>query len=271
MADTTLVALYDDAATARRALAEIMAAGHHRERFWISDPSYASEQAVTQDPRLQGLAREFATPSRRVPALTSLGVPQHDADLYAEGVRRGGTLLVGELPSSKAEEVHDIVERHNPADIEARRERYRTAGWSNYDAGPDYSPEQAAEERIPLMEEQVEIGKRQHENRVRVRTFVRETPIDKDVTLHQERVVIERRPVQPDARDVAASSSSFEEHTHEFVERNEEAVVNKEARVREELVVRKEETDRTERIHDTARRTEADVAGERKDRTDDTP
>ncbi|HEV7369911.1 YsnF/AvaK domain-containing protein [Arenibaculum sp.] len=270
MADTTLVALYDDAETARRALTEIMAAGHHRERFWISDPSYASERAVTQDPRLQSLAREFATPSRRVQALTSLGVPQHDANVYAEGVRRGGTLLVGELPSSEAEEAHDIIERHNPADIDARHERYRAAGWSNYDASPDYSPEQAAEERIPLMEEQVEVGKRQRENRVRVRTFVRETPVDKDVTLHQERVVIERRPVERDTRD-AQAASSFEEHTHEFVERNEEAVVDKEARVREELVVRKEETDRTERIHDTVRRTDAEVANERKDRTDDTP
>lgn len=268
MADTTLVALYDDAEAARRALADIIAAGHSRERFWISDSSYTSE-SVPADPRLQGLTRDFSTPSRRVQALTLLGVPQRDADLYAEGVRRGGTLLIGELPASEAEEAHDIIERHNPADIDARQERYRAAGWSGYDASPDYSPEQAAEERIPLMEEQVEIGKRQRENRVRVRTFVRETPIDEDVTLHQERVVIERRPVERDARDVP--EASFEEHTHEFVERTEEAVVGKTARVREELVVRKEEADRTERIHDTVRRTEAEVADERKDRTDDAP
>jgi stress response protein YsnF len=51
-----------------------------------------------------------------------------------------------------------------------------------------------AEERIPLAEEQLVVGKREA-SRGRVRSYVVETPVEEEVTLHQEHMDIERRPV----------------------------------------------------------------------------
>src|SRR5690348_3190656 len=80
-------------------------------------------------------------------------------------------------------------------------------------------------------EERLRVGKREvGHGRVRVRSYVVETPVQEQVTLHQERVEIERRPVD---RPAAAGDDAFRERTIEATETSEEAVVSKEARVRE--------------------------------------
>jgi stress response protein YsnF len=82
-----------------------------------------------------------------------------------------------------------------------------------------------------------------------------ETPIEREVTLHGERVTVERRrPV-----DSAATGDAFEERTVEVRETEEVPVVEKTARVVEEVTVRKEETERTETVRDTVRRDEVEV------------
>jgi uncharacterized protein (TIGR02271 family) len=117
------------------------------------------------------------------------------------------------------------------------------------------------EERIPIVEERLRVGKREVEHgRVRVRSYVVETPVQEQVTLHQERVEVERRPV---GRPVAAGDDAFRERTIEATEISEEAVVSKEARVREEVVIRKEAEERTETVQETVRRTEVEVEDER--------
>ena len=118
-----------------------------------------------------------------------------------------------------------------------------------------------AEERIPLAEEQIVVGKREvGRGYVRVRSYVVETPVEERVTLHQERVDIERRP---DDRPIEPGEEAFRERVIEAAETSEEAVVSKEARVREEVVVRKEAEERTETVHDTVRRTEVEIEDER--------
>jgi stress response protein YsnF len=82
-----------------------------------------------------------------------------------------------------------------------------------------------------------------------------ETPVEREVTLHGERVTIERRrPV-----DAAARGHSFEERTVEVRETEEVPVVEKTAHVAEEVAVRKEETERTETVRDTVRREEVEI------------
>jgi stress response protein YsnF len=79
------------------------------------------------------------------------------------------------------------------------------------------------------------------------------------VTLHEEKVRVERRPVD---RPIAVGDDAFRERTIEATERREEAVVSKEARVKEEVVVRREAGERTETVRDTVRRTEVEVKDE---------
>jgi uncharacterized protein (TIGR02271 family) len=81
-------------------------------------------------------------------------------------------------------------------------------------------------------------------------------PVEESVTLHSEKVILERHPVM-DGRPV--SDASFSEKVIEMTETAEEAVVSKTARVVEEVGLRKEATDRVETIHDTVRKEEVEI------------
>jgi uncharacterized protein (TIGR02271 family) len=119
------------------------------------------------------------------------------------------------------------------------------------------------EEAIPLVEERLRVGKREiSHGRVRVRTYVVETPVQEQVTLREERVEVERRPVDRPLTD--ADRADFTDRVIEATETSEEAVIGKEARVREEVVVRKEAGERVETVSDTVRRTEVEVDDDRK-------
>lgn len=120
------------------------------------------------------------------------------------------------------------------------------------------------EQIIPVTEEELRVGKRDvSHGRVRVRSYVVETPVEESVTLHEEQVDVERRPVN---RPVTAGEGAFDEKTIEVEERSEEAVVSKDARVKEEVVVRKTADDRTKTISDTVRSTKVDVDDTRQPR-----
>src|ERR687885_2797861 len=99
------------------------------------------------------------------------------------------------------------------------------------------------EEVIPLGEEVLEVGKRT-ENRgtARIHRYVVETPVEKQVALQSERVVIERRrPVED-----RVTGEILSEVTVEVVETEEVPVVSKGVRLREEIVVRTERTQQVE-------------------------
>jgi uncharacterized protein (TIGR02271 family) len=114
---------------------------------------------------------------------------------------------------------------------------------------------------IPVAEEELHVGKREvNRGRVRINSRVIERPVQEQVTLREERVDVERRPVD---RPLSDADRVFQDRTIEAEERREEAVVSKEARVVEEVVVRKEADQRTETISDTVRKTEVDVEDER--------
>jgi hypothetical protein len=63
-------------------------------------------------------------------ALTEAGLGDDEANLYAEGVRRGGNLVVVRADESRAAEVERILDRHNPVDKDKRASEYRDAGWT---------------------------------------------------------------------------------------------------------------------------------------------
>jgi uncharacterized protein (TIGR02271 family) len=125
------------------------------------------------------------------------------------------------------------------------------------------------EQRIPVVEEELRVGKREIERGgARVRSYVRETPVREQVTLREEHVEIERRPVNQPVSSTASSGAEdlLQERSIEMRETAEEAVVQKVANVREEVVVRKTAEERTEQVEDTVRRTEVDVEGAQTDR-----
>ena len=131
--------------------------------------------------------------------------------------------------------------------------------------GSTRATSERGDEVIPIAEEQLHVSKRDvGHGRVRVRSYVVERPVEEQVSLREENVHVERRPVEGSTRTGALSGDAlFQERTIEMDETREEAVVSKEARVKEEVVVRKDVEDRTETISDTVRSTEVDVEDER--------
>ncbi|MBY0336898.1 MAG: YsnF/AvaK domain-containing protein [Acetobacteraceae bacterium] len=113
------------------------------------------------------------------------------------------------------------------------------------------------DEAIPVVEERLRVGKREvTHGRVRVRTYVVETPVEEQVRLREEHVRVDRHAVD---RPVTDADRLFRERTVEATETSEEAVIAKEARVTEELRLQKEASERTETVRDTVRRTEVEV------------
>jgi uncharacterized protein (TIGR02271 family) len=107
-------------------------------------------------------------------------------------------------------------------------------------------------------EEQLDIGKRTVDRGTTgIRRYVVETPVEENVTLHGERVTVERR--QSIEATAAHGTGAFEERVVEVRETAEEPVVAKTARVAEEVVVGREATARTETVRDTVRREEVEV------------
>jgi hypothetical protein len=76
-----------------------------------------------------------------VGALTKEGVSEDDAHVYAEGIRRGGSLLTVRVPDERAAEAMRIMDEHSAIDPAARAEIYRTEGWDGFDENaPPYAP-----------------------------------------------------------------------------------------------------------------------------------
>jgi len=83
-----------------------------------------------------------------IEAMTSAGVTREDAHLYAEGVRRGGTLVVVRADESQVDAVEAIMREHHPVDTASRKTTWREEGWKAFDpqAAP-YVPADAILER----------------------------------------------------------------------------------------------------------------------------
>lgn len=111
---------------------------------------------------------------------------------------------------------------------------------------------------VPVVEEEIRVGKRQVDRvGARVTTRVVETPVQKSVTLRDEQVHVERRPVDRPVRE--GEIADLREGTVEVHARSEEAVVTKQARVVEEVVVSKNAAEREALVRDTVQSTKVDV------------
>lgn len=68
-----------------------------------------------------------------VGALVDMGLPEEEAHHYAEGVRRGGTLVSVQVVDDQVNEAIDIMESHRPVDINNRATAWRESGWTRFD------------------------------------------------------------------------------------------------------------------------------------------
>ena len=114
------------------------------------------------------------------------------------------------------------------------------------------------EVRVPVVEEQLQVGKREAElGEVQVRKTVTAEEQSVPVTLRREEVHVEEIDVAE--RPLRADETAFQEETIRVPVRGEEAIVQKEAVVTGEVVVNREATTDTRQVSDTVRREHVEV------------
>lgn len=260
-ASTTLSAFFDSESDAQRAVDRLAQAGIPRDSIRFV-PGNESDTPVTERSERHG--GFFA-------GLADFFMPDEDRYSYAEGLSRGGFLVaVSDLSASQYDQALDILDDEGAIDLEEREESWRSEGWSGYQANATKAPglgettrslSADEEEVIPVVDERLVVGRRDvNLGRVRVRSYIREEAVGANVNLHDERVSIDRRPVD---RPIADADAAFRDRTIEAEEHAEEAVVGKEARVTEEISLRKEGSDRQETVNDTVRKTEVEIEDDR--------
>lgn len=218
-------------------------------------------------------------------SLRELFVPDADSQVYAEGLRRGNAVISALVEEAQVDRAMDVLEQNGAIDLDEREAQWRSSGWTGGTAtagtgavvgavsegshtgmaarpatGTSVTP-LLGEEVIPIVEERLRVGKREVDRgRVRIRSYVVETPVQEQVTLREEHVDVQRRVVD---RPVTEADRLFQDRTIEATEFSEEAVVDKDARVTEEIVVSKGAEERVTTVHAKVRRTEVEVDDQR--------
>lgn len=82
-------------------------------------------------------------------AMTESGVPEEHAHVYAEGVRRGGTLVTARVEENLYAEAEAVLRQSNWVDPVERRAAYTEQGWTRFDETLDpYGPAEIEQERL---------------------------------------------------------------------------------------------------------------------------
>jgi len=80
--------------------------------------------------------------------LTSREILRETAELYAEGIRRGGTLVTVSVPPAKMDAVRSAMAHHQAMDLEALSRHYNRSGFAGFDQNAfALSPEEITYER----------------------------------------------------------------------------------------------------------------------------
>jgi uncharacterized protein (TIGR02271 family) len=280
--EQTVAAVFDTEAHAQAARSDLIAAG-----FSANDMHINASQRTETSGTTAGTGGDTASEHESMGGKIShffhnlFGGEDDHAAIYSEAVNRGSHVLtVTARDDDQLTRGTDILNRHNPINVEERTSQWRSSGWTPGAAASNFgtatrlpmegaTPQtttaraQAAgwtgeSQTIPVVEEQLQVGKRmvQHGG-VRVHQRVTEKPVQETVQLREEHVKVERHPVNKPVS--AAGADAFKEGTIELRETVEEPVVAKTARVVEEVVIGKEVGERTEQIHDTVRRTDVEI------------
>ena len=137
-----------------------------------------------------------------VAGLVKTGISEEDAQAYAEGVRRGGTMLVVNSPDNMAQRAQDIMNRHGAVDVYERMTNWRSMGWQGFDVSAEpYTPAQTTQTPSRMTEK-------------------RKTGLpraEEEVNLREERVMVEHRPADTaDAGRAAVSANDFDAWSGDF-------------------------------------------------------
>lgn len=292
MAQQTVVGIFDSASEAQEAVDQLVSEGFSRSNIDISANTTGGSSSTGNDAIIPDrhtntsgtMTEEIADDAKDTGDSIGgffkslFGSDDDDKDdnyrRHAEVGRRGSVVTVHAQSEDEAERAADILDDNGAVDVDERASQY---GYGSADYGSassavtgtpaytgvdttntDLPTNTGTDQTIKVIQENLEVGKREVQTGgVRVRSRIVERPVEESLRLREERVSVQRTPVNRPATE--ADLNAFKEGQIELTEHAEVPVVSKTANVVEEISVGKEVNERVETVRDTVRNTEVDV------------
>lgn len=281
----TVVGLFNNRSNAGAATVELVQKGFLRENIDVSNRRVgdnSTQVTVTETGVGESIGNFFNS---------LFGGDKQTARNYANAASDADAIITVHVDSpERAMEAAEILDRHGAIDVDAASAQYNQQQQPNYNQqnlaaqynqqnlGAQYNeqnfddmptaPAQNAVNNqtvnnpnattIPIIEEQLQVGKQIVERQgARLRSRIIEKPVETNLRLREEHIIVDRRPVNREVTD--ADLANFREGELVITEHAEVPVVGKQARVVEEIVIGKNVTEHVETVHETVRRSEVEV------------
>jgi uncharacterized protein (TIGR02271 family) len=239
----TVIGIFSDKAKAKMAYEDLDKTGYNRDNLDLSKHGPDVEE------KDHNVIETFFT--------NLMGRNTESADYY-ETARRGTVVTVHTETMEEAKRAAAILDKHGALNVADETKARRTAKPTATAAKATTSKTTASGETIPVIEEKMEVGKKEvTTGAVNVHSRILEKPVEKKLRLREEHVVVDRKPVDRPASK--ADLNNFEEGSVTLKEKAEKPMVKKEARVVEEVHIGKKAEQHTETVRDKVHRTEVEV------------
>ncbi|MBA3647661.1 MAG: YsnF/AvaK domain-containing protein [Chitinophagales bacterium] len=255
----TVIGMFDDASQAEQAIQELTNNGFNIDNIDIAKRSSSGEANNTGGSYRGSTSDATESESGIGRFFNSLFGNTEEASSYAEVAHKSSSIVTVHAETEESATLaSEILDRYGSVDVNERANQYGYSGDSGNSRGNSTMEDTNESRSIPIIEEQVQVGKREVETGgARVRSRIVERPVEENLRLREERVWVERNQVDRAATE--EDLANFQEEDIEIVEHAEIPVVSKEARVVEEIKIGKEMNERDETIRETVRKTEVDV------------
>lgn len=277
MTQQTVVGMFDTAAEAQQAVAQLISSGFTQSQIDLSTakpgttgasdgliPDYHTNTSGTRTEELVDDTKDVSSGIGNF--FSNLFGNEEDTQKYTRVADQHSVVTVHAETEEKAERAAAILDEAGAVDVDER-----AAGYDSLTTAPSASMGAAfmdapvtpsavdttGNQNIKVIEENLAVGKRTVETGgVRLRSRIVAKPVEESIRLREERVSVNRTAVNRPA--TAADLTAFQETQLELTEHAEVPVVSKTAHVVEEISVGKAVTEREEVIRDTVRKTEVD-------------
>ncbi|MCW2237531.1 YsnF/AvaK domain-containing protein [Azospirillum canadense] len=218
--------------------------------FQTPEPARRASQELTKAGCPEESVRLFDKPRDDLAsALAEFGIDAEDARAFSGAIAKGAAVIAVEVEDDQADEIRSRLERNDARAVDVYEdERHEQGGKSAH----------GERKVLPEVEEQVRIGKRRVVRGVHASTHVTERPVEKTLTLEEEKVRVRHREADRELSPEEAERA-FKETSVDMTETTEEAEVRKAARLIGEVELTKSTTEHKETVRETARKTEVDV------------
>lgn len=252
----TVVGLFNNRNQAETAIRELNQRGFVPENIDISNKAHGGSQNLATEQVIitESVANFFNS---------LFNNDKKNANNYTNAAADADSIVtVHVADEERAREAAFVLDKNGAVDIDGtstgQNRHNLTGNNNNYAAAHQNSAPAQTGTTIPVIEEQMQIDKQVVETGgVRVKSRIIEKPVEENVRLRNQYVIVNRNSVN---RDVTQDDlSNFREGEIEFLELAEIPVVAKQARVVEEVEIGRQVSEHEEIVHETLRKTDVEV------------